>query len=649
MAPLNTLAPAVTGTATNGQTLSCSTGTWAGSVPITYTYQWKRGVTNVGTNSSTYVLVDADVGSAMSCVVTGTNSVGNSSGTSNSTSAVAALVPGAPIIGTATVTGATTATISFTAPASNGGATITTYTAYPSSGAGTGTLSQAGSGTISVTGLTGGTAYTFTVKATNSAGQSAASGSSNSITTYAAPVNTVLPAITGTVVAGNTLTSSTGTWTGAPTPTYAYQWQHGTTNISAATSSTWVVSSSYLNETVRVVVTATNSAGAVNATSSNTGVISMVPAAPTSFCSMPVNDVCAVQYWCTAVTGACLFDLYYGPSAGVTTSCTKICNVTNGNTVCGLPPGCTMYYAVLACNTIAGPGALSSECAATTCSYASYLYQNPGSYTFTVPAGVTCLSAVAVGGGGSRSCDFWTGSNQSGGGALAYINGVAVSGGQNYTVYVGCPGLASYCAPGQNTWFINQACLLACGGRCSASSWVGLGGGCGMSTSSNGGPGGAGGYGGVPGNTSGVCGGSGGAGWGEVATNQGAYSGGGGTGLCGQGADGCYGIGVTCNYYNGCSCNSVVCMCLRGGGGGSSGQVGGWAYASMCNGSGNLMQGGSGGWPGGGGGGWGMLCSMCNGGAGAYGSGGAVRIVFWSGSCRGFPCCNVGSGLERVF
>jgi hypothetical protein len=93
------------------------------------------------------------------------------------------LVPGAPTIGTATQTGSTTATVVFTAPASNGGSVITSYTATSSPAGGTGTLSQAGSGTITVTGLTGGTAYTFTVTATNAVGTSAASAASNSITT----------------------------------------------------------------------------------------------------------------------------------------------------------------------------------------------------------------------------------------------------------------------------------------------------------------------------------------------------------------------------------------------------------------------------------------------------------------------------------
>jgi len=94
-----------------------------------------------------------------------------------------AVSAGAPTIGLATATGATTATVAFTAPASDGGAAITSYTATSSPAGGTGTLSQAGSGTISVTGLTAGVAYTFTVTATNSAGTSAASAASNSITT----------------------------------------------------------------------------------------------------------------------------------------------------------------------------------------------------------------------------------------------------------------------------------------------------------------------------------------------------------------------------------------------------------------------------------------------------------------------------------
>jgi hypothetical protein len=93
--------------------------------------------------------------------------------------------PGSPTIGTATTASATSATVTFTAPASNGGSAITSYTATSSPGGLTGTLAGATAGTITISGLTASTAYTFTVTATNSEGTSTASSASNSITTSA--------------------------------------------------------------------------------------------------------------------------------------------------------------------------------------------------------------------------------------------------------------------------------------------------------------------------------------------------------------------------------------------------------------------------------------------------------------------------------
>jgi hypothetical protein len=85
-----------------------------------------------------------------------------------------------------TITGVTSGDgqvdVAFTASADNGGPTITSYTATSSPGGFTGTLSQAGGGTITVSGLTNRTAYTFTVTATNTVGTSAASTPSTSVT-----------------------------------------------------------------------------------------------------------------------------------------------------------------------------------------------------------------------------------------------------------------------------------------------------------------------------------------------------------------------------------------------------------------------------------------------------------------------------------
>lgn len=80
--PVNSVAPALSGTAQEGQTLTCSTGTWSGTP--TYTYQWKRNGSNIGSaTNSTYTLVTADVGQSILCTVTATNGAGSVNADSN--------------------------------------------------------------------------------------------------------------------------------------------------------------------------------------------------------------------------------------------------------------------------------------------------------------------------------------------------------------------------------------------------------------------------------------------------------------------------------------------------------------------------------------------------------------------------------------
>jgi hypothetical protein len=94
----------------------------------------------------------------------------------------------------------------------------------------------------------------------------------------AAPVNQVLPQISGQVQQGGTLAASSGSWDGSPT-SYAYQWQEcdgsgaGCTNLSGATSSRYELTADDLGRTVRVVVTASNADGATSATSANSAVV----------------------------------------------------------------------------------------------------------------------------------------------------------------------------------------------------------------------------------------------------------------------------------------------------------------------------------------------------------------------------------------
>ena len=183
--PTNNTLPVVSGTPTVGQTLSSTSGTWNGYPAPTFGYQWVRGAsTNIsGATSSSYTLVDADYNNTVKCTVTATNSAGSASATSAATATVAGSVPGAPTIGTATA-GNTQASVAFTAPASTGGPSITSYTATSSPG---GFTASGASSPLTVTGLTNGTAYTFTVTATNSIGTGPASAASNSVTPVANP------------------------------------------------------------------------------------------------------------------------------------------------------------------------------------------------------------------------------------------------------------------------------------------------------------------------------------------------------------------------------------------------------------------------------------------------------------------------------
>ena len=89
--PTNTVAPVVSGTATVGQTLSTTNGTWTGVGTITYAYQWlDDGAAISGATSSTYTLTAGEEGGFISCRVTATDDNGSTAATSNSVGPVAA-------------------------------------------------------------------------------------------------------------------------------------------------------------------------------------------------------------------------------------------------------------------------------------------------------------------------------------------------------------------------------------------------------------------------------------------------------------------------------------------------------------------------------------------------------------------------------
>ena len=82
--PTDIAAPIISGSNVVGQLLTTTDGTWTGTAPIAYTYQWKRnGSDIVGETSSFYTLVQADATFNITCEVTATNIAGSASVSSN--------------------------------------------------------------------------------------------------------------------------------------------------------------------------------------------------------------------------------------------------------------------------------------------------------------------------------------------------------------------------------------------------------------------------------------------------------------------------------------------------------------------------------------------------------------------------------------
>ena len=88
--PVCSVLPAITGTKTVGQTLTCSTGTWS-NTPDAYAYQWNRNGSAIsGATASTRVLALADVGATLTCTVKATNLGVSAAAMSAATAAIAA-------------------------------------------------------------------------------------------------------------------------------------------------------------------------------------------------------------------------------------------------------------------------------------------------------------------------------------------------------------------------------------------------------------------------------------------------------------------------------------------------------------------------------------------------------------------------------
>ena len=98
--PQNTVRPTIAGVAKQGELLTADPGTWSGTQPLTFAYQWWRCDSNgnncsniIGATSKTYTLTSVDVGNRLRVRVRASNSAGASNATSLATAVVAAKTP----------------------------------------------------------------------------------------------------------------------------------------------------------------------------------------------------------------------------------------------------------------------------------------------------------------------------------------------------------------------------------------------------------------------------------------------------------------------------------------------------------------------------------------------------------------------------
>jgi hypothetical protein len=103
-APANTLPPSIEGTAREGEVLNANPGTWTGTGPVTFAYQWLRCDANggacagiSGANARTYGVTAADVGRSLRVRVTARNAGGSRSLDTPPTGVVAPGGPGGQI------------------------------------------------------------------------------------------------------------------------------------------------------------------------------------------------------------------------------------------------------------------------------------------------------------------------------------------------------------------------------------------------------------------------------------------------------------------------------------------------------------------------------------------------------------------------
>lgn len=271
-----------------------------------------------------------------------------------------ATAPGAPTSVTATA-GNLQAVVTWAAPANNGGSAITLYTVTSAPEAKT--CTSTGALTCTVTGLTAGTTYTFTVTATNANGTSAPSAASSPIQILGTPS----PPASVTATRGDS--QITASWSasaanGSTISGYVATAQPGGKTCSTTGTATLTCTITGLtNGTAYAVSVVANSNNGSSASSnpSNSVTPAGLPTAPTGVVGQRGDSSVLVSWAASSGNGDPVtnYTVTSTPGGKICTSSGLLCTVT------GLTNGVPYTFKVVATNGV-GSSAASAASAAVT-------------------------------------------------------------------------------------------------------------------------------------------------------------------------------------------------------------------------------------------------------------------------------------------
>ena len=287
--PVSTASPTISGSLQEGDTLTASTGAWAGTAPFAFSYQWQRcgilggGCENIaGATSPTYTLGVLDLASRLDVVVTASNAQGLAAATSAETDPVLALLPANTV--PPAISGLLQDGQLLSVETGGWSGTLPISISYQWQlcnllGQACADISEATGPSLKLSPSDVGGALDVVVTATNVAGSTSVTTPVSGLIAGILPSNTGLPSISGLLQEGGLLSVGSGSWSGTAPISYSYQWQlcnllgEACVDISEATGSSLKLSPSDVGGALDVVVTATNVAGSTSVTTPVSGLI----------------------------------------------------------------------------------------------------------------------------------------------------------------------------------------------------------------------------------------------------------------------------------------------------------------------------------------------------------------------------------------